>query len=68
MQKPKRSKKVYPNSDRFGQDGRRLYSAYAAAEMKKPVNRRKRQRRLLVLAGTSVAAIVSALFYLIAGG
>ena len=65
MPKPNKPKKAYPNSDRFAGDGRRR--AYDAAEMKKPVNRRKRQRRLLVLAGTSVAAIVSTLLYLIAG-
>lgn len=29
---PKRSKKAYPNSDRFGEDGRRLYSAYDAGK------------------------------------
>ena len=61
-------KKAYPNSDRFGEDGRRIYSAYAAADGKKPVNRRKRQRRLMLIAGASVAAVVSALVYLIGVG
>ncbi|MFD1982643.1 hypothetical protein ACFSOZ_08135 [Mesorhizobium newzealandense] len=32
---PKGSKKAYPNSDRFGEDGRRLYSAYDAARAAK---------------------------------
>lgn len=35
MQKPKKSQKAYPNSDRFGDDGRRLYSAYDAAKTAK---------------------------------
>lgn len=32
MQKPKRSNKTYPNSDRFGDDGQRLYTAFDAAK------------------------------------
>lgn len=61
-------KKAYPNSDRFEEDGRRIYSAYAPADTKKPVNRRKRQRRLMLIAGASIAAVVSALVYLIGAG
>ncbi|ESY13886.1 hypothetical protein X752_04280 [Mesorhizobium sp. LNJC398B00] len=61
-------KKAYPNSDRFGDDGRRIYSAYAGADGKKPANRRKQHRRLMLLAGASVAAVLSALFYLIGAG
>ncbi len=30
-------KKAYPNSDGYGEDGRRLYSAYDAAAGKEPV-------------------------------
>lgn len=61
-------KKAYPNSDRFEEDGRRIYSAYAAADGKKPVNRRKQQRRRILIAGASIAAVVSALVYLIGAG
>lgn len=61
-------KKAYPNSDRFGEDGKRIYSAYTAADTKRPVNRRKRQRRLMFIAGASIAAVVSALVYLIGAG
>ncbi|ANT51756.1 hypothetical protein [Mesorhizobium amorphae] len=32
---PKMSKKASPNSDRFGEDGRRLYSAHDAAKTTK---------------------------------
>lgn len=32
MQKPKKPNKAYPNSDRFAEDGRALYSAYDAAK------------------------------------
>ncbi len=64
----KKSKRAYPNSDRFGEDGRRLYSAYAQADGMKRVNRRKRQRRLMFIAGASVAAVVSALLYLTGAG
>lgn len=32
MPKPRRkSQKAYPNADRYGEDGRRVYSAYDAA-------------------------------------
>lgn len=34
MLKPRRKpQKIYPNADRYGEDGRRLYSAYDAATM-----------------------------------
>lgn len=40
--------KAYPNSDRYGEDGRRIYSVYTASDEKKPVNRRKRRRRMVL--------------------
>lgn len=34
MLKPRRkSQKIYPNADRYGEDGRRLYSAYDGASV-----------------------------------
>lgn len=85
-------KKAYPNSDRFGVDGRRLYSAHDAAKTakatkaakfakaieaahaveaakgSKPIPRVKRQRRLLVIGGGSLAAALGLLIYLISAG
>lgn len=58
-------KKSYPNSDRFGEDGRRIYSAYDAA---RPINRVKRRRRSLLIGGASLAAVVGILMYLIGAG
>jgi len=81
-QKAKRS----PNSDRFGDDGRRLHSAYDAAKAakaadaaksafieaaikgKKPIPRVKLRRRSMLIAGASLAAVLSALMYLIGAG
>ena len=60
-------KKAYPNSDRFGEDGRLIYSAYAAADGR-PVKRGKRRRLPLLISGASVAAIVGLLMYLIGAG
>lgn len=66
MLRPRRKpQKVYPNADRFGEHGRRLYSAYAATL-------RKGRRKSLVipvmdlLAGVLAAAMVLALVYLVA--
>ncbi|KQU83418.1 hypothetical protein ASD99_17320 [Mesorhizobium sp. Root695] len=64
-QKPK---KAYPNSDRFGEDGRRLYSAYASADRKQPGKSRKRRHLALILGGSTVAAAVGVLMYLISAG
>ncbi|PWJ94940.1 hypothetical protein C8D77_1011626 [Mesorhizobium loti] len=64
-QKPK---KAYPNSDRFGEDGRRLYSAYASTDRKQPVKTRKQRHLALILGGAAVTAIVSVLMYLISAG
>jgi hypothetical protein len=60
-------KKAYPNSDRFGEDGRRIYSAYAPAQGKKPAKRGKR-RLVGLLGGVSVAAVVGVLMYLVGSG
>lgn len=64
MLRPRRKpQKVYPNADRFGEDGRRLYSAYAATL------RKGRRKSLIIpvidlLAGVLAAAMVLALVYL----
>ena len=63
-----RPKKAYPNSDRFGEDGRRLYSAYPGTAQKQRVNTRKRKRFAMILGGAAVAAAVSVLMYLMAAG
>jgi hypothetical protein len=54
-QKPKHA---YPNSDRYGEDGRRIYSAYAA-------NPSRRLRRLLPT-GTATWIIAIAVLALVA--
>lgn len=64
-QKPK---KAYPNSDRFGEDGRRFHGAYASTDRKQPVQSRKRRQLALILGGATVAAAVSVLMYLISAG
>ena len=61
-------RKAYPNSDRFGQDGRRLYSAYVGTDQKQRVKTRKRKRFAMILGGTAVAAAVSVLMYLMSAG
>ena len=63
-----RPKKAYPNSDRFGEDGRRLYSAYLGTDQKQRVKTRKRKRFAMILGGAAVAAAVSVLIYLMAAG
>lgn len=66
MLKPRgKPQKGYPNADRFGEDGRRLYSAYAATL------RKGRRKSLMIpvvdlLAGALAAAMVLALVYLVA--
>ncbi|TIS18070.1 MAG: hypothetical protein E5V67_02495 [Mesorhizobium sp.] len=66
MLRPKQKPpKVYSNADRFGEDGRRLYSAYAATL------RKGRRKSLMIpvvdlLAGALAAAMVLALVYLVA--
>ncbi|TIV04348.1 MAG: hypothetical protein E5W04_03980 [Mesorhizobium sp.] len=66
MPRPKRKpQKVYPNADRFGEDGRRLYSEYAATL------RKGRRKSLMIpvidlLAGALAAAMVLALVYWLA--
>ncbi|TPI35538.1 hypothetical protein FJ414_17810 [Mesorhizobium sp. B3-1-6] len=60
-QKPK---KVYPNADRFGVDGRRLYSAYdAAAIARRPRQIWVKRIRLaaIMLALIAAIAVVGAL-------
>ena len=52
-------KKAYPKSDRFGEDGRRLYSAYLGTEQKQRVKTRKPKRFAMILGGTAVAAAVT---------
>ncbi|TIW21304.1 MAG: hypothetical protein E5V65_06375 [Mesorhizobium sp.] len=61
MLKPRRkSQKVYPNADRYGEDGRRLYSAYdAAAATRRPGRQVWVKRiRLAAIALTFVAAVL----------
>lgn len=53
-------KKAYPNSDRFAEDGQRLYSAYAPAAARKAARRSILLPRLDLLAGLIAAAIVLA--------
>ncbi|RVD73351.1 MAG: hypothetical protein E5V62_19085 [Mesorhizobium sp.] len=52
-------KKEYPNSDRFGEDGRRLYSAYDAASPARPT-RPPEGRHIRVRERRRLAAIVLA--------
>ncbi|TIW17395.1 MAG: hypothetical protein E5V70_00535 [Mesorhizobium sp.] len=60
-QKPK---KAYPNSDRFEEDGRRIYSSYAAAQGKK---RGKRRNLPLAVGGALALALVLALLFWLIG-
>lgn len=69
MLKPRRKpQKVYPNADRYAEDGRRLYSAYDGASVARRPTRRLWVKRLRVAAivlafgaGVLAAIVISAL-------
>ncbi|AZO75028.1 MAG: hypothetical protein E5V92_01920 [Mesorhizobium sp.] len=69
MLKPGRKpQKIYPNADRYGEDGRRLYSAYDGAAVARRPGRQlwvKRFRLVAIvlafIAGALAAIIISAL-------
>lgn len=61
-------RKAYPNSDRFEEDGRRIYSAYLGPDPKRRVMARKRKRFAVILGGVAVAAAVTVLMYLMSAG
>ncbi|WP_192252556.1 hypothetical protein [Mesorhizobium caraganae] len=70
MLKPRRKPhKVYPNADRYGEDGRRMYSAYDAATATRRHGRRGWVKRIrlaaivLALVAAALVVIVSALLH-----
>ncbi|RWB53655.1 hypothetical protein [Mesorhizobium sp.] len=64
----RKPQKAYPNSDRYGEDGRRLYSAYDAATVARRRGRQAWVKRirfggiaLAIIAVIAVGIIVGAL-------
>ena len=59
MLKPRREpSKVYPNADRYGEDGRRLYSAYDGAPLRPGRHVWAKRVRLAAIILAFVAAVV----------
>jgi crotonobetainyl-CoA:carnitine CoA-transferase CaiB-like acyl-CoA transferase len=59
MLKPRRKPpKVYPNADRFGEDGRRLYSAYDATTARSTRQVWVKRMRLAAIVVALVAAVL----------
>ncbi|RWB89231.1 MAG: hypothetical protein EOQ52_12715 [Mesorhizobium sp.] len=63
MLKPRRKpQKVYPNADRFGEDGRRIYSAYDGASVayryRRPVWLKRIQLAAITLAFIAAVLLV----------
>ncbi|RJT23900.1 hypothetical protein D3227_38220 [Mesorhizobium waimense] len=55
-------KKAYPNSDRFEEDGRRLYSAYNGTKVARP-RRQYSSKRLRLVAIVLVLAVGAVLVF-----
>jgi len=57
-------KKAYPNSDRFGEDGRRIYSAYDAATVARPGRKvwAKRIRIAAIVVAVIAVVLVAIIF------
>ena len=53
-------KKAYPNSDRFEEDGRRIYSAYDAATVARPGRKAWAKRIRIAAIVIAVTAVVLA--------
>lgn len=63
MLKPRRKpQKIYPNADRYGEDGRRLYSSYDAATM---VRRGRQIWVKRIRLGVIVLAVIAAVLAII---
>ncbi|MDX8499872.1 hypothetical protein RFM99_15745 [Mesorhizobium sp. VK4C] len=64
MLKPRRKpQKVYPNADRYGEDGRRLYSAYDGATVARRSGSQVWVRRIRL--ATITLAIIAAILAVI---
>jgi hypothetical protein len=53
-------KKAYPNSDRFEEDGRRIYSAYEGTKKRHSTASVQRARFLAIIAVTAAFVVVLA--------